>query len=228
MFILPLSLLSLAAIISASVTTPTCAEKNGICTISTRCVNPFPDVACITSVGKKGVCCPSNSHESAGLLPSNSSHRDPLLSNLSFRSLRDPPRAPLCAENGGICTVASRCENPFLNSTMSQECRFSDGPGVCCPSPGIGSGGSRLSCTNAGGICAPIAGCFMVGGELAAGRCVPKSTGVTCCVSGNRCPHARNYKCCDSQVSFRPICDWGGELRCPVKGTTLRPNSECP
>ena len=138
-----------------------------------------------------------------------------------------PLRAPLCSAASGICTISSRCKVPFHNATLTIECTFSDGPGVCCPAPAIGKG-SRFSCASAGGVCAPIAGCFLVGGELAAGRCTPKETGYACCVPGARCANARKYRCCDNSTSFRPICDRGGELRCPITGTELRLVSECP
>jgi hypothetical protein len=129
-----------------------------------------------------------------------------------------------CKDARGICTSSDRCPTGDELPSFADDCVFSDGPGVCCEAPEAQPAGR--TCADYGGVCAPIAGCGFVDGEMAEGTCRNAWPGLTCCVPEDVCG-AHTQVCCGDGVAFVPTCD-RGTLECNIPDTTLIEEALCP
>ncbi len=121
--------------------------------------------------------------------------------------------AGACAAEGGICVAVgdSARQGGAVAPSSPGGCFFDDGDAECCVPPPAKPGAT--TCSETGGICAPIGGCLAVEGYLTTIDDGCEFQGLfACCVPHDRCGD-QTIDCCDGDAVFNPACD-DGEFVC--------------
>lgn len=140
------------------------------------------------------------------------------------------PSFAACAAAGGICVGQGECTGTHL-SDQDTDCAFDDGPGDCCAPPAAAASGD--TCTEMGGVCAPVGGCYGSDGwSTESSDC--SDVNRVCCVPEDSCEGQDVLTCCyvdpESGVpmtQYRAHCN-RGEVECPINGTALTCVEDCP
>jgi len=129
----------------------------------------------------------------------------------------------LCLAGGGMCIAEGGVPLP----QGDPGCVFSDGPGTCCAPPPAAPTGD--SCTDRGGLCAPLSGCNFVNGSFAPADPPCNHAAIQlCCVPQTVCG-PELVECCDESgpTSYRPVCDRGTFNCSHIPGTTMMAEGMC-
>lgn len=114
-----------------------------------------------------------------------------------------------CAADGGICMGANTCvaEGGTIAPSSPGECHFDDIDAECCIPPPAKP--DPATCTEAGGLCAPIGGCLQTGGYFTTNDAGCEFMGnFACCVPHDACGEL-TIECCDGQAAYNPACNEG-------------------
>jgi hypothetical protein len=114
-----------------------------------------------------------------------------------------------CAADGGICVGADTCvqQGGSIAPSSPGGCTFDDVEAECCVPPPPKPGAT--TCTDTGGVCAPIGGCLAVDGYITSIDDGCEFQGLyACCVPHDRCGD-QTIECCDGDAVFNPVCDDG-------------------